>query len=71
MATLAEALKRAKVEHILQQPTDLATEDSTLSTATNTTLNIAVVNNTGSSNAYVYVNGLAGGNNDAVFMLER
>ncbi|KAF3770431.1 family 64 glycoside hydrolase [Cryphonectria parasitica EP155] len=75
MATLAAALQRAKVDHILQQPTDLASKstanvDAALSAAASTTLTVALVNNTGSSNAYAYVNGLAGGNNDAVYLLE-
>lgn len=76
MATLAEAIHRAKMDHILQQPTDMASKSGTKvneahAVATDSTLTLAIVNNTGSSSAYAYVNGFAGDNNDAVYMLER
>jgi hypothetical protein len=42
-----------------------------LSTQTSSTLSVALVNNTSSSNAYAYISGLSLDNDNAVFMLQR
>lgn len=73
MADLEEALQVRKDTDILRAP---ATQLSDIKTQkflaqTNPTMNFALVNNTGSSNVYAYISGLAIQNNNAVFMLQR
>lgn len=72
MATITEVLQKQKTESILQAPTN--TSSSTVEDVvaeTNSTLSVSLVNNTTSSTVYAYVTGLAGDNNDAVYLLQR
>ncbi|KAL1862478.1 hypothetical protein Daus18300_008575 [Diaporthe australafricana] len=72
MADLDEALQVRKDTDILRAPatqlSDVKTQE--VLAQTNPTMNIALVNTTGSSNVYAYISGLAIQNNNAVFMLQ-
>lgn len=72
MTTIDECIEKQKTDHVLQAPT--ITTDSNgkeLVAATDSTLSVALVNNTSSSTVYAYITGLASDNNSAVYLLER
>lgn len=73
MSSLDEVLQVQKDTNVLRAPTTSSSKGAqSLSTqTTDPTMNIAIVNTTGSSNVYAYISGLALQNNNAVFMLER
>lgn len=72
MSSLEEVLQVQKDINVLRAPTTSAsTSKQSLSAQTESTMNFALVNTTGSSNVYAYISGLAIQNNNAVFMLER
>lgn len=72
MASLEEVLQVQKDTNVLRAPTTSSSNGAqSLSAQTDPTMNIALVNTTGSSNVYAYISGLALQNNNAVFMLER
>lgn len=71
MASLEEVLQVQKDTNVLRAPTTSSSNGAqSLSAQTDPTMNIALVNTTGSSNVYAYISGLALQNNNAVFMLE-
>lgn len=71
--TVADCIQKQKKESILQAPSASSSisGEELLTATTNTTLSVALVNNTSSSTVYAYVSGLASDNNNAVFLLER
>lgn len=73
MTTVGDCIQKQKEESILQAPSasSVISDKGLLSATTNTTLSVALVNNTSSSTAYAYISGLASDNNNAVFLLER
>ncbi|KAI3393680.1 hypothetical protein diail_3817 [Diaporthe ilicicola] len=77
MSSLAEVLRVQKDSNVLHAPetpslfkAPLDKVQQLLAQTTNSTMNIALVNTTSSSNVYAYVSGLAINNNNAVFMLQ-
>lgn len=76
MSTVNDALQARKNSNVLQAPTtsevaSTSRKTVSLSTQTDSTLSISLVNNTSSSNVYAYVNGLASDNENVVFLLQR
>ncbi|KAK7737754.1 hypothetical protein SLS53_006374 [Cytospora paraplurivora] len=67
MPTLDQVLQVQRDTGVLQAP---STETKTVSAQTDSTLSIALVNNTSSSTVYAYITGLASQDNNAVFLLE-
>ncbi|KAH8879868.1 hypothetical protein GQ53DRAFT_755628 [Thozetella sp. PMI_491] len=76
MTTLDDALKIQKQYGVLQAPTSPQIAQSAklgtaeIVAATSSTLQVALVNNTTSSNVWAYVSGLDINNNSAVFLLQ-
>ncbi|ROW17592.1 hypothetical protein VPNG_00566 [Cytospora leucostoma] len=67
MSTLDKVLQVQQDTSVLQAP---STSPKTVSAQTDSTLSIALVNNTSSSNVYAYITGLASQKNNAVFLLQ-
>lgn len=68
MSTLDKVLRVQQDTGVLQAP---STPTKTVSAQTDSTMSIALVNNTSSSNVYAYITGLASQKNNAVFLLQR
>lgn len=75
MTTLDDVLQQQQTDGILQAPTVPSSSSTTqtveFAAATNSTMNISLVNNTSSSTVYAYITGLAINNSDAVYLLQR
>lgn len=74
MTTVEECIQKQNTDCVLEAPSAASLIHEAVlvdNTASTTTLSIALVNNTSSSNTYAYVSGLASNNNSAVYLLER
>lgn len=74
MSDLDHVLKVQKDTNILQAPstsTSTSTKTTELSAQTDSTVSVAIVNNTSSSDVNAYVSGLALDNSSAVYLLKR
>ncbi|ROW12271.1 hypothetical protein VMCG_00126 [Cytospora schulzeri] len=75
MSTDNDAVQAQKASNVLQAPLELKSvltspKTESLSTQTSSTLSVALVNNTSSSNAYAYITGLSIDKDSAVFLLQ-
>lgn len=69
MSTLGDVLQKQKTSSVLEAPKK-STRPAPLITQTNSTLNIALQNETKSNNVYAYITGLAVHNSNSVFLLQ-
>jgi hypothetical protein len=69
MSTLDVVLQNQKTSNILEAP-QKSTRPTPLTTQTNSTLNIALQNETNSNNVYAYITGLDINNSNSVFLLQ-
>ncbi|KUI59213.1 Glucan endo-1,3-beta-glucosidase [Cytospora mali] len=73
MSTIEDVLQTRKDSNVLQAPLNsvtTSTKEAVVSAQTNPTVNVALVNNTNSSNVFAYVSGLAIDNNNAPYLLK-